>query len=113
MPSSALPEVFVRIWEAFNRGNRARAEEVFNHYLPVIRFELHLAGKNLQKELLKLGGIICSAMVREPVPPSCDERTRQQMLELIRQFDLFALKYVPGSENHVQLHDQTWPGGRY
>lgn len=93
MPSSALPEVFTKVYEAYISGNRAQSQEIFNRYLPLIRFELHLAGKNLQKELLKMGGIICSAAAREPVPPSCDEATRKQMLELIPQFDLFALKY--------------------
>ncbi len=104
MPSSALPEVFVGAYEAFVNGQRAQAQELINRYLPLIRFELHLAGKNLQKELLKMGGIICSAAVREPVPPSCDEATRQQMLELIRQFDLFALKYIASNETWVQAN---------
>jgi 2-keto-3-deoxy-L-arabinonate dehydratase len=98
MPSSALPEAFVRVYEAFVSGNRAQSQELLNRYLPLIKFELHLAGKNMQKELLKMGGIICSAAAREPVPPSFDETTRQQMLELIRQFDLFALKYISSKE---------------
>lgn len=94
MPSSAFPEVFIAIWNAFSEGNRGQAEELFNHYLPLIRFELHLAGKNLQKELLKLGNVICSATIREPVPPSCDEATRQEMLKLLHQFEPFALRYL-------------------
>lgn len=95
MPSSALPDVFVEIYRTYCGGQPALAREKFERYLPLIRFELHLGGKNFQKELLKLGGLIKSAQVREPVPPSWDESTRQEMIDLVRRYDLLALRHSP------------------
>ncbi len=94
MPSSAFPDVFAKVYAYFHSGLRAEAAEIFFKYLPLIRFELHLAGKSVQKELLRLGGIICSANAREPVPPSWDEQTREQFLALLLDSDLLALNYT-------------------
>jgi 4-hydroxy-tetrahydrodipicolinate synthase len=92
MPSSAFPDVFAAIWRAHTGGDALAAREIFHRYLPLIRFELHLAGKDFQKELLKLGGIISSSFTRSAVPPSWDETTRLQMIELVQHFDLLALR---------------------
>lgn len=93
MPSSAFPDVFANVYRAYCEGHRDLARERFEHYLPLIRFELHLGGRNFQKELLNLGGIIRSAQVREPAPPSWDESTRREMIEMVQRYDLLALHH--------------------
>lgn len=92
MPSSATPEVFVAIYAAFAAGEIAQAEAIFNRYLPLIYFENALAGRNLPKELMQMGGIIGSAHVRAPVPPSWDAATRERARRLAKQFDVLALR---------------------
>ena len=94
MPSSALPDVFASIYRVFTRGETNAARDLFDRYLPLIRFELQLGGKDFQKELFHLGGIISSAHSRGPVPPSWDETTRQQMRALVSKYDLAALRYA-------------------
>ena len=92
MPSSATPEIFVAIYKAFVTGDHAGAEEIFNRYLPLIHFESALAGRNLTKELMHMGGIIRSAHVRYPVPPSWDVATHERAIEMAREYDLLALR---------------------
>jgi 2-keto-3-deoxy-L-arabinonate dehydratase len=94
MPSSATPEVFVDVYNAFVTGDRAQAESTFNHYLPLIHFENALAGRNLPKELLHMGGIIRSPHVRIPVPASWDPVTREHARALAQAYDLLALRYT-------------------
>ncbi len=93
MPSSATPEVFVAVYDVFVAGERAKAEQIFNRYLPLIHFENALAGRNLPKELLHMGGIIRSPHVRVPVPASWDDTTRERARIMASEYDLLALRY--------------------
>jgi 2-keto-3-deoxy-L-arabinonate dehydratase len=95
MPSGAMPEVFVAVYDAFTAGDRTRAEELFRHYLPLIYLENALGGRNLPKEVLHMGGILSSTHVRIPVPQSWDETTRHRLRELAQRYDLLALRYQP------------------
>jgi 4-hydroxy-tetrahydrodipicolinate synthase len=94
MPSSATPDVFVAVYNAFRAGNHAQAEQIFHRYLPLIYFENALAGRNLPKELLHMGGIIQSAQVRAPVPASWDDDTREHARSMAQAYDLLALRYL-------------------
>lgn len=95
MPSGATPEVFVAVYEAFLVGDRTWADELFRRYQPLIYLENALGGRNFPKEVLHMGGIIRSAHVRAPVPASWDEATRQRMRDMVRAYDLLALRYNP------------------
>jgi 4-hydroxy-tetrahydrodipicolinate synthase len=92
MPSSAIPDVFVAVYHAFAAGNRTQAELIFNHYLPLIHFENALAGRNLPKELLHMGGIIRSPHVRIPVPASWDSVTCERARAMAQAYDLLVLR---------------------
>jgi len=91
MPSSLLPDVFVRILNLYRLGNREGAVEVFTRHLPLINFETHLGGYRATKELLALGGTIRSAFVRGPIRSTWDDRTMQAFRRMVAGLDLLAL----------------------
>ena len=59
MTGFAFTEILVAVYEAFNAGDKARATEIFDQYLPLIRFE-NQPGINLtiRKLLLHKRGAI-------------------------------------------------------
>ena len=82
MPSSLLPEVFVRVLDLYRRGNREDAAKFFTRYLPLLNFETYLGGYRAAKERLALSGAIRSAFVRGPIRSTWDDltvRTFQRM----------------------------------
>lgn len=91
MPSSLVPDVFVRILDLYRLGNRERAAEMFTRHLPLINFETHLGGYRTTKELLALGGTIRSAFVRGPIRSMWDDRTTQAFRRIVAGLDLLAL----------------------
>jgi 2-keto-3-deoxy-L-arabinonate dehydratase len=91
MPSSMLPEVFVKMLRLFRRADRKGAADLFARYLPLITFEIHLGGQRATKELLALGGTIRSAFVRGPIRSGWDGQTMQSFRRLIEGLDLLAL----------------------
>lgn len=91
MPSSMLPDVFVRAWRLFRQDDRKGAADLLARYLPLITFEIHLGGQRATKELLALGGTIRSAFVRGPIRSAWDEQTMQSFRRLLDGLDLLAL----------------------
>lgn len=69
MTGFAFPEMLVEVCRLFFAGERERAEDVFDAYLPVVRHEQQPGiGLALRKETLKRRGILASARVRSPGP---------------------------------------------
>ena len=67
MPGSDMPDVFVRMWEAHQRGDEATARAEFARALPLIRYELQPGvGVAVMKQNLFEAGIIASARTRHP-----------------------------------------------
>jgi len=91
MPSSMLPDVFVRVLHYYRQGERTQAAELLMRHLPLIAFETHLGGQRMVKELLVLGRMIRSAFVRGPIRASWDEQTMQSFRRLVDGMDLLAL----------------------
>ena len=91
MPSSLVPEIFVRGLHLFRQGNRQGAADLLTRYLPLITFEIHLGGQRVVKEVLLLGGTIRSAFVRGPIRSGWEEPTMQSFRRLIEGLDLLAL----------------------
>ena len=91
MPSSMLPDVFVRVLALYRRGDQQGAADLLARYLPLITFETHLGGHRAAKELLALGGTIRSACVRDPIRSRWDEPTTRTFRRLVRGMDLLAL----------------------
>ena len=67
MPGSDLCAIFVRIWNAYQSGDRASARMEFQRLLPLIRYELQPGlGVSVMKLNLKALGVIACAGVRAP-----------------------------------------------
>ena len=69
MTGFAYPEVLVRIWKAWEAGDRAQAAEVYERHLPLLVFEGQPGlGLAIRKEVLRRRGLIEHATVRHPGP---------------------------------------------
>jgi 4-hydroxy-tetrahydrodipicolinate synthase len=69
MTGFAYPEMMVDVVAAHARGDRARAHDLFDAYLPLARYEQQAGvGLAVRKFLLQERGVIASDFVRKPGP---------------------------------------------
>jgi len=67
MTGFAYPEMMVDVWRAHQRGDMTRAQDVFDAYLPLVRYELQPnLGLLVRKYTLARRGVIASAALRKP-----------------------------------------------
>lgn len=79
MTGFAFTEILVAVYDAMRRGDREGAARIFDHYLPLIRFENQPAiNLTIRKELLYRRGAIAHASPREPFNP-IDQGTHQEI----------------------------------
>ena len=70
MTGFAWSEILIAIFKAFEAGNRAEAEVIFDRYLPLIRFENQpVINLTIRKELLHRRGAIATPLLRDPYAP--------------------------------------------
>lgn len=70
MTGFAFTEILVAVFQAWERGDRAAAEAIFDRYLPLIRYENQpIINLTIRKELLRRRGAIDSATPRPPFAP--------------------------------------------
>jgi len=70
MTGFAFIEVLVAVFAAFQAGDMAAAERIFDRYLPLIRYENQpKINLSLRKELLYRRGAIACPVLREPFAP--------------------------------------------
>lgn len=70
MTGFAFTEILVAVFKAFQAGDHARAEAIFDKYLPLIRYENQpIINLTIRKELLYRRGAIASATLRNPFAP--------------------------------------------
>lgn len=70
MTGFAFTEILVAIFNAFTAGQMAEAERIFDHYLPLIRFENQpKINLTIRKELLTRRGAMAHATPRDPFAP--------------------------------------------
>ena len=95
MTGFAYPEVLVEVIDLFFDGQRQKATEVFNKFLPLILFE-NQEGINLsiRKEAIKGRGLISTAKVRHPAGP-IDDDTRGELFQLIEDLKPAERKAAP------------------
>lgn len=94
MPACEFPEVCVKIYRAFKKGDLDTARSTFYRYLPFIRIgTLPGYAMAVHKEVLKAGGVIQSAYVRNPNAP-IDEKIRKEVLDTLIGSDLLALSWA-------------------
>lgn len=69
MTGFAYPEMMVEVCRAFRSGDAAAGEDLFDIYLPLVRYESQPGlGLAIRKEVLRRRGAIRSAHVRAPGP---------------------------------------------
>ncbi|HEX4767684.1 MAG TPA: dihydrodipicolinate synthase family protein [Lichenihabitans sp.] len=69
MTGFAYPEMMVGVCRAFRDGDPDRGEDLFDLYLPLVRYEAQPGlGLAIRKEILRRRGAIRSALVRAPGP---------------------------------------------
>lgn len=93
MPACEFPDVCVDIYRRFTAGDKEGARELFYRYLPFIRIGT-IAGyaMSVHKEVLRAGGVIRSAYVRNPNAP-IDEKLRGEVFETLHGLDPLALRW--------------------
>ncbi|HHW31485.1 MAG TPA: dihydrodipicolinate synthase family protein [Clostridiaceae bacterium] len=93
MPACEFPDVAVSIYRNFINGKHDEAREIFYKYLPMIRIgTLPNYAMSVHKEILKKGGVIKSAYVRNPNSP-LDDETRKVVFETLKNRELLALNW--------------------
>ncbi len=70
MTGFAFTEILVAIFKAFSNGDEARATEIFDQYMPLIRYENQPEiNLTIRKELLHRRGAMAHATPRDPFKP--------------------------------------------
>jgi 4-hydroxy-tetrahydrodipicolinate synthase len=70
MTGFAFTEILVAVYEAFEEGNSLRAEQIFDKYLPLIRYENQpIINLTIRKELLYRRGAMATPTLRSPFVP--------------------------------------------
>jgi len=83
MTGFAYPEMLVQVIALHKAGETDLAEDLFNAYLPLVRYELQPGfGLAIRKETLRRRGVIQSAKVRAP-GPSLTATDQQELTRLI------------------------------
>ena len=69
MTGFAYPEMMVQVVARHAAGDADDAEDLFDAYLPMVRYEQQLGlGLAIRKEVLRRRGVLASAKVRAPGP---------------------------------------------
>lgn len=85
MTGFAFSEVLVATYDLFHSGRHADAERLFDHYLPLIRFENQpVINLSIRKELLFRRGAIAHPALRPPFAP-IDQGTRDEIGWMLRR----------------------------
>ena len=83
MTGFAFPEVLVRVYERFAAGQTEEAFDLFDAYLPLVRYEQQPGiGLAIRKEILHRRGVLASPRVRPP-GPRLDAQDRAELESLL------------------------------
>ena len=87
MTGFAYPEMLVQVVARHKAGDVDGAEDLFDAYLPMVRYEQQLGlGLAIRKEVLKRRGVISSSRVRTPGPAMTD-RDHEELTRLMARLD--------------------------
>jgi 4-hydroxy-tetrahydrodipicolinate synthase len=87
MTGFAYPEMLVSVSALFAAGRRDEAEDLFDVYLPLVRYEQQPGfGLAVRKEILRRRGAIASAAVRAP-GPKLDARDTAELERLLSRLE--------------------------
>lgn len=87
MTGFAYPEMMVQVVDLCLTGDHDRAEDIFDAYLPLVRYEQQLGlGLAIRKETLRRRGVIASARVRAP-GPSMTQADHDDLTRLVKRLE--------------------------
>lgn len=87
MTGFAYPEMLVAVVALYRTGERDKAEDVFDAYLPLVRHEQQPGfGLALRKEVLHRRGVITSPTVRAP-GPTLNSVDHEELTRLIKRVE--------------------------
>jgi 4-hydroxy-tetrahydrodipicolinate synthase len=87
MTGFAYPEMMVQVVDLGLKGDHDRAEDIFDAYLPLVRYEQQLGlGLAIRKETLRRRGAIASARVRAP-GPAMSPADHDDLTRLVRRLE--------------------------
>ncbi len=87
MTGFAYPEMMVQVVERHAAGDVDGAEDLFDAYLPMVRYEQQLGlGLAIRKEVLRRRGVIASATLRAP-GPSLTARDHEEIGRLMARLE--------------------------
>ena len=92
MSSALLPEKIAPVIDHFWNNEKDKAEETYNHILPLINFENRQCGFRATKTVMKEGGVIKSDFCRDPIKP-LDQDTKNLLLNFAKRYDLLTYKW--------------------
>ncbi|MGJ3238651.1 MAG: dihydrodipicolinate synthase family protein [Anaerolineae bacterium] len=88
MTGFAFTEILVAVFDAFKQGQISKAEQIFDLYLPLIRYENQpKINLTIRKEFLKRRGAITNATPREPFNP-IDSGTHEEISWLLKRIGI-------------------------
>lgn len=87
MTGFAYPEMLVQVCDMFAAGEREAAEDLFDAYLPLMRYEQQIGiGLAIRKETLRRRGVIATNVTRAP-GPSLDAHDEAELTALLTRLD--------------------------
>ena len=87
MTGFAYPEMLVQVCDVFAAGDRETAEDLFDAYLPLMRYEQQIGiGLAVRKETLRRRGVIATAITRAP-GPALDAHDLTELSALLTRLD--------------------------
>lgn len=93
MPACEFPDACVDIFQLFRSGDHEGARKLFYQYLPFIRIgTIPGFAMAVHKEVLKAGGVIQSAYVRNPNAP-IDDVLRNEVFDTLKELNPLALRW--------------------
>jgi 4-hydroxy-tetrahydrodipicolinate synthase len=88
MTGFAFPEALVELHDLMTAGDTAGAREVFNKWMPLIRYENQPGiGLSVRKHIMMRRGLIDSPLVRSP-GPNIDAPTEEELDQLLDSMEL-------------------------
>ena len=95
MTGFAYPEMLVRVFELFEAGDPDAAEDLYDLYLPILRYEYQIGiGLAVRKEILRRRGAIASAATRAP-GPALDATDREELTHLMSRLEARLIDWSP------------------
>jgi 4-hydroxy-tetrahydrodipicolinate synthase len=89
MTGFSFPEVLVRVFEKFERGDQKGAARTFDQYVPLIRYEHQpRIGLAFRKVIYQRRGLIATTTVRSP-GSALDAYTANELKQIVERVGLF------------------------